>query len=113
MAKIIHTNFLDTINSTIIEAEKRGVVRLTCSDKVWNGNEIHVNDQDMNNFGTCGYMALERHPKVIEKSKEFADKFGTQFSVSRSYLIDQNSVSLQTKVYQGSLNLSYKFSLCN
>lgn len=110
MAKINHSNFIDTINDTFIEAEKRGVMRLSFDDMSWEGDTISVNNKPMVNFGTCGYMGLEQHPKVIENTIRYTQKYGTQFSVSRSYLMDQNSKNLENllqDVFQGHPCITY------
>ena len=95
MAKINHHNFNDTINDLLIEAETRGVIQLNFESKFWEGSKMLVGNQEMKNFGTCGYLGLEFHPKIIEKSIEFTKKFGTQFSVSRTYLKSRDSILLE------------------
>ncbi len=95
MAKISHPNFVDTINDILVEAKKREVILLESKNKTWLGNSLTINDKDLVNFGTCGYLGLETHPKVIEKSMEYAQKFGTQFSISRSYVISQQNKLLE------------------
>lgn len=96
MAKISHPNFVDTINDVLYEAKKREVLMLESKDKQWLGSHIHINNKDLANFGTCGYLGLEIHPKIIQKSIEFTQKFGTQFSVSRTYLTSQQNKYLES-----------------
>jgi 7-keto-8-aminopelargonate synthetase-like enzyme len=91
MAKISHPNFVDTINDVLYEAKKRQVLMLESNDQTWRGNQININSRDLANFGTCGYLGLEIHPKIIEKSIEFTQKFGAQFSVSRTYLTSEKN----------------------
>lgn len=95
MAKINHHNFVDTINDVLNEAKKRGVMRLEYNDDNWEGSHMRVQDRTMVNFGTCGYMGLESHPKIIDKTIEFTRNYGTQFSVSRTYLTDKKSHYLE------------------
>lgn len=95
MAKISHPNFVDTINDILVEAKKREVILLESKNKTWQGNSLSINDKDLVNFGTCGYLGLETHPKIIEKSMEYAQRFGTQFSISRSYVISQQNKLLE------------------
>jgi len=52
----------------------------------WNGQDIKVDNQRLINFGTCGYLGLETDRRLIEKSMDYASRYGTQFSVSRAYL---------------------------
>jgi 7-keto-8-aminopelargonate synthetase-like enzyme len=96
MAKISHPNFVDTINDVLYEAKKRQVLMLESNDQTWRGNQININSRDLANFGTCGYLGLEIHPKIIEKSIEFTQKFGAQFSVSRTYLTSEKNKYLES-----------------
>lgn len=100
MAKISHPNFVDTINDTLYEAQKREVLMLESKDETWKGSHIHINDKDLSNFGTCGYLGLETHPKIIQKAIEFTQNFGTQFSVSRTYLTSQKNKYLENLLSQ-------------
>lgn len=95
MAKISHPNFVDTINDILIEAKKREVILLESRSSSWSGNVLNINNKELVNFGTCGYLGLENHPRVIEKTIEFTRLFGTQFSVSRSYVISEQNKILE------------------
>ncbi len=96
MAKISHPNFVDTINDVLTEAKKREVLLLESLDDKWSGSHININQKELINFGTCGYLGLENHPKIIQKSVEFAQNFGTQFSVSRTYLTSKQNKYLES-----------------
>lgn len=100
MAKISHPNFVDTINDILVEAKKREVILLESKNETWLGNYLTINDRDLVNFGTCGYLGLETHPKIISKSIEYTQKFGTQFSISRSYVISQQNKYLEELLSQ-------------
>lgn len=95
MAKISHPNFVDTINDVLTEAKKREVLQLESLDDKWLGSHININQKDLINFGTCGYLGLESHPKIIQKTIEFTQNFGTQFSVSRTYLTSKQNKYLE------------------
>jgi 7-keto-8-aminopelargonate synthetase-like enzyme len=95
MAKIKHHNFNETINDLLTEAKARGVIQLNYKSKKWEGSHMKVGDQYMRNFGTCGYMGLESHPKIIRKSMEYTQRSGTQFSVSRTYLTSDKTAYLE------------------
>lgn len=51
-----------------------------------NGPEVVVDGAPMRNFGSCGYMGLERDPRLLAGARAALDEFGTQFSFSRAYL---------------------------
>lgn len=104
MAKINHQNFVDTINDMLIEAKSRGIIHLAFDDSKWKGSSLKINQKELANFGTCGYLGLETHPEIISKSIEFTRAFGTQFSISRSYVTSQNNLLLEdylSQIYQG------------
>ena len=96
MAKINHQSFVDTINDILTEAKKRGIIHLEYEGDHWEGDTLQVNNRDLVNFGTCGYLGLESHPLVIEKTIDFTRRFGTQFSVSRSYITSRQNIYLET-----------------
>ena len=77
MAKIVHNSIHDTINDLLIETENRGVIQLKYTSDSWSGDTMKVGEQLMRNFGTCGYLGLENHPALIEKSIEFTKNYGT------------------------------------
>lgn len=95
MAKIQHNNFVDTINDMLIQAKERGIIHLNFNGDNWSGGEILVGEKDMINFGTCGYLGLENHPKIIEEIQRYAKDYGSQFSVSRAYLTSKSNVLLE------------------
>ncbi|MDZ4840427.1 MAG: aminotransferase class I/II-fold pyridoxal phosphate-dependent enzyme, partial [Bacteroidota bacterium] len=86
MAKINHNNYLDTINDLITDATARGILHLTTQQEDFTGKSFVFESKLLQNFGTCGYMGLESDQRLKDRAKEFIDKFGTQFSVSRTYL---------------------------
>lgn len=98
MAKINHNNYLDTINVLIDDAKSRGILHLQTDDNEFTGREFPVDGRDLLNFGTCGYMGLETDPRLKEKAIEYVQKYGTQFSVSRTYLTFGPNAALEEKM---------------
>lgn len=110
MAKINHHNFIETVNDMLVEARKRGVIQLKYNSDSWDGNRILVEQSQMVNFGTCGYLGLEADPRIIEKSMEYTKQFGTQFSVSRAYLTSKSNFLLEellSQIFQGNKVISF------
>jgi 7-keto-8-aminopelargonate synthetase-like enzyme len=95
MAKINHPNFIDSINDLLLEAKKKDIILLTSESDQWKGDVIRINNTDLINFGTCGYLGLEMHPKIIAATVDFAGRFGTQFSISRSYVMSDKNKYLE------------------
>lgn len=89
MAKINHNNHLDLISDISFDVQNRGLTFLKTDDEGYSGKALQVKGQDLRNFGTCGYLGMEFHPKLLDKSIEFTKKYGTQFSISRAYMTSQ------------------------
>ncbi len=98
MAKINHNNHLDLISDITTDAKNRGLTFLETDKEGYSGNELLVKGQNLINFGTCGYLGIEFHPKLIEKSIEFTRKYGTQFSISRTYMTSQINGQLEEQI---------------
>ena len=58
--------------------------RLT--DTQLRGRNIRSTDADLLSFGSCSYLGLEFHPKLIQGVCDAVRRYGTQFSCSRGYL---------------------------
>lgn len=93
-------NFSDSLNDLLIQAENRKVIQLVHKSNQTKENSLLVREHQMINFGTCGYLGLEKHPQLINACKNFAEKHGTQFSISRTYVTDENSIRLEKKLSQ-------------
>lgn len=100
MAKITHPNFVDTINDILTEAKARGVLQLEFEGESWKGSHVKIDGREMGNFGTCGYLGLELHPKVIQGAIDYAQSYGVQFSVSRTYLVSRKNYELEEHLSQ-------------
>jgi 7-keto-8-aminopelargonate synthetase-like enzyme len=96
MAKINHNNYLDTIDELIRDAQKRGVVHLFTDGEELTGRELQIDGRDLLNFGTCGYLGLEMLEELKEGAIDFTRRYGTQFSVSRTYVTSGFNVELET-----------------
>ena len=74
------------LNKLIQDGVDRGLLQKSTSDEYLNSSEISIDDSKYVNFGSCSYLGLEYHPKLKQAVKDSVDKFGTQFSTSRTYL---------------------------
>ena len=110
MAKIRHNNIVDTINDIAKQARERGISHLQFTGKEWDGRFLTINDRKMYNFGTCGYLGLESHPKVKQLAAEYTSDFGTQYSISRAYASAESNERLEellSKIFLGSKTLVF------
>ncbi len=86
MAKIKHNNFVKTVDEVITAAKDKGVVHLYAQGPTTDRRYLTINDQKTLHFGTCGYLGLEHHPSVKESAIRAIEQFGTQFSMSKTYI---------------------------
>ena len=64
---------------------RRGLLHNDVEDDVLDGRLITVSEQRLVNFGSCSYLGLETDPRMKAAVREAVDRFGTQFSSSRTY----------------------------
>lgn len=86
MAKIKNTSGYDVVDHVFTTAKKKNIMHLSSQEEVFNGEFLKINDQELINFGTCGYLGLEKHPHVLAKSHELLDRYGSHFSISRAFV---------------------------
>jgi len=86
LAKIKHTSPYDVIDNVVTSGKKRGLMHICSQEEEFNGKFLKINDEELINFGTCGYLGLEKHPAILAKSHELLDRYGSHFSISRSFV---------------------------
>lgn len=83
---ISNHRMIKSLNKLIQDGVDRGLLQKFTSNDELNSSEISIDDESYVNFGSCSYLGLEYHNALKEGVKEAVDKFGTQFSTSRTYL---------------------------
>lgn len=86
MAKIKHNSAYDVIDYVATTAKKKKIMHLSSKGEEFDGEFLEINNQELINFGTCGYLGLEKHPHVLAKSRELLDRYGSHFSISRTFV---------------------------
>ena len=86
MAKIKHTSAYDVIDHVVTSGKKKKIMHLSSQEEEFNGKFLKINDQELINFGTCGYLGLEKDPQILAKSHELLDRYGSHFSISRAFV---------------------------
>ena len=76
----------DTIDQVVTDGVTRGLGHLSTEDATLDGRVVHVKGKEYLNFGTASYMALEKHPALVAGARDALERYGTQFSSSRTYL---------------------------
>ena len=74
------------LNKIIQDAVDRGLLQKFTSDECLDSSNVSIDNSNYINFGSCSYLGLEYHPLLKQGVKDAVDKFGTQFSTSRTYL---------------------------
>ena len=77
---------IDLLDKVIQDGVDRGLLQKSTSDDSLSSSELCIDGQKLVNFGSCSYMGLEFDERIKEATKKTVDKFGTQFSTSRTYL---------------------------
>lgn len=86
LAKIKHTNTYDVVDHIFTAAKEKGIMHINSEEQSFNGEKFTIKGRELVNFGTCGYLGLEKHPKILAKSHELLDKYGSHFSISRTFI---------------------------
>ena len=77
---------IDIIDKVIQDGVDRGLLQKSISDDSLSSSAISIDGQQLVNFGSCSYMGLEFNDRIKAAVKKTVDRFGTQFSTSRTYL---------------------------
>lgn len=110
MAKINHNNFLDTVDSIWTTAKEKGIMHLNSEEEFFDGKTFTIGGKVYKNFGTCGYLGLEKHPLLIEGAVDMLRKYGTQLSMSRAYVRPpyiQELEELISQIFDGNKAIVY------
>lgn len=86
MAKIKHASAYDVVDHVVTAAKKKKIMHLYSQEDEFNGEFLKINNEELINFGTCGYLGLEKHPHILAKSHELLDRYGSHFSISRAFV---------------------------
>src|SRR3954469_2793351 len=87
---VIHMRTADerlaVFDEVLTGAADRGLLHRTPDDGVLDGRTIHLEGQELLNFGSCSYLGLEMDPRMRQAVCDAVMRYGTQFSSSRAYL---------------------------
>jgi 7-keto-8-aminopelargonate synthetase-like enzyme len=75
---------------------RRGLLHNDVEDEVLDGRHVTVHGRRLVNFGSCSYLGLETDARMKAAVRNAVDRYGTQFSSSRTYA----SAPLYRKVEQ-------------
>lgn len=107
-------SLINTASELISIGKQRGVMHLYTDDKYYDGRNIHINNKELINFGSCSYLGLELHPKIKEAAIDAVQRYGSQYSSSRAYVSCTNYLELEgliSKIFNAPTLLSTSSSL--
>ncbi len=84
MNKISHG--LTLVNQQIEAFKTLGILQLSTEDERLKGRTFKAKGKELINFGSCSYMGLETDERLKAAAIEAVEKFGAQYSSSRSYV---------------------------
>jgi len=79
-------NIVDTVNDIINLGKERGVLLQYTDDESYDGRTISINGKRLVNFGSCSYLGLETDRRLKDAAIEAIEKYGIQYSSSRTYV---------------------------
>ncbi|HET7540112.1 MAG TPA: aminotransferase class I/II-fold pyridoxal phosphate-dependent enzyme [Polyangiaceae bacterium] len=77
---------VDIVDQIVSDGVDRGILHLYTEDEQLVGNTITLRGKTIVNFGSCSYLGLEFDRRLKDAAKAAIDRYGTQFSESRSYV---------------------------
>jgi 7-keto-8-aminopelargonate synthetase-like enzyme len=84
MAKITESIF-NTIFEISTQAEDLGIAYQFTQNQFVTGKELQINQKSVLNFSSCSYLGLETDSRLKEAVVDFAQRYGSQFSMSRGF----------------------------
>ena len=85
-------------------------MHINSEEETFDGTKFTIKGKQLKNFGTCGYLGLETHPKLIEGAINLTKKFGTQLSMSRVFIRPtyiQELEELISQIFDGNKAICY------
>jgi 7-keto-8-aminopelargonate synthetase-like enzyme/predicted N-acyltransferase len=77
---------VDMIDEVVSDALEAGIVQLRAEDEQLDGRTVRIHGRRVLNFSSCSYLGLELDPRLAQGAIEATQRYGTQFSSSRSYV---------------------------
>ncbi len=77
---------VDLIEQSVSIGHEAGVILETADPVEYLGRHVEIRGQKLLNFGSCSYLGLDQDPELVDGARRALERFGTQFSFSRTYL---------------------------
>jgi len=77
---------IDLIDQAVTIGKNLGIGHLYTEDECYNGRTITIDGKELINFGSCSYLGLELDQRLKNAAIDVINRYGIQFSCSRSYV---------------------------
>ncbi|MFQ5416163.1 MAG: aminotransferase class I/II-fold pyridoxal phosphate-dependent enzyme [Myxococcota bacterium] len=77
---------IEFIEATFAVGIERGIAHLTAEDPQLDGRSVVIRGKPTVNFASCSYLGLELDARLKQGAIEATQRYGTQFSSSRSFI---------------------------
>ncbi|SFD87026.1 hypothetical protein [Blastococcus tunisiensis] len=81
-----HEDLLAAVDETFSEGIRRGLLHAHAEDHELDGRHVTLAGRRLRNFGSCSYLGWELDPRMKAAVRDAVDRYGTQFSSSRTYV---------------------------
>lgn len=100
LKKSNYSTFIDTVNEITTIGRNRNIGHLYTSDQDYNGRNITIpgRPDSLIHFGSCSYLGLELDQRLKDASKDAIQRYGAQFSCSRTYVSATPYKELENKL---------------
>lgn len=105
---------INVINEIVISTKSKGIVQLITEDTRYDGRIITIHGKKLINFSSCSYLGLEVDDRLKKGAIEAIERYGVQFSSSRSYVsctLYTKLEKLVSRIFNGHVALSTSVSL--
>ncbi|MBC7450366.1 MAG: aminotransferase class I/II-fold pyridoxal phosphate-dependent enzyme [Cytophagales bacterium] len=105
---------MNLINEIVISSKARGIAQLITEDTQYDGRIITILGKKLINFSSCSYLGLEVDERLKRGAIQSIEKYGVQFSSSRSYVACSLYTELEelvSQIFDGHVVLSTSVSL--
>jgi 7-keto-8-aminopelargonate synthetase-like enzyme len=76
---------VELVNQIMEQGRNAGILHHTLSNQTFDGKTVIINGSPKMYFGNCSYLGLENDERLKQAAIESIQKFGIQFSSSRTY----------------------------
>lgn len=81
-----NTDPFELFEPALNKGQPLGLMQAHAEDERLDGRVVTVDGRELVNFGSAGYLGLEKHPALTEAVIDAVRRYGTQFSSTRAYL---------------------------